>query len=276
MASGDSTEAATLVLTGTGPGEYGPPMLSLEGKTALVTGGGRGIGRAVCLLFARLGARVGVAYARDDAAAEETLAAVRDAGAEAVALKADLAVEGEPERIVRETEEKLGSLDILVVNHGIWKPAPIESMTTAQWDETLAANLGSARGLTAEAARRMIPRGQGTMVLIASTAGQRGEAGYAHYAASKGALIAFAKSLAMELGPRGIRVNVVAPGWVLTDMSRQVLETDEGRAVVSSVPLGRPGQPEEIAGPIAFLASDLASYMHGHVLSVNGGSVVLG
>ncbi len=264
------------MLTGTGPGEYGPPMLSLEGKTALVTGGGRGIGRAVCLLFARLGARVGVAYARDDAAAEETLAAVRDAGAEAVALKADLAVEGEPERIVRETEEKLGSLDILVVNHGIWKPAPIESMTTAQWDEMLAANLGSARGLTAEAARRMIPRGQGTMVLIASTAGQRGEAGYAHYAASKGALIAFAKSLAMELGPGGIRVNVVAPGWVLTDMSRQVLETDEGRAVVSSIPLGRPGQPEEIAGPVAFLASDLASYMHGHVLSVNGGSVVLG
>jgi 3-oxoacyl-[acyl-carrier protein] reductase len=251
-------------------------MLSLEGKTALVTGGGRGIGRAVCLLFARLGARVGVAYARDDRAAEETLATVRDAGGEAVTLKADLAVEGEPERIVRETEEKLGPLDILVVNHGIWKPAPIESMTTAQWDEMLAANLGSARGLAAEAARRMIPRGHGTMVLIASTAGQRGEAGYSHYAASKGALIAFAKSLAMELGPGGVRVNVVAPGWVLTDMSREVLETDQGRAVVSSVPLGRPGQPEEVAGPVAFLASDLASYMHGHVLSVNGGSVVLG
>jgi 3-oxoacyl-[acyl-carrier protein] reductase len=114
------------------------------------------------------------------------------------------------------------------------------------------------------------------MVLIASTAGQRGEAGYAHYAASKGALIAFGKSLAMELGPGGVRVNVVAPGWVLTDMSREVLGTDEGRAVVSSVPLGRPGRPEEIAGPVAFLASDLASYMHGHVLSVNGGSVVLG
>ena len=264
------------MLTGTGRGEYGPAMLSLEGKTALVTGGGRGIGRAVCLLFARLGARVGVAYARNDRAAEETLATVRDAGGEAVALKADLAVEGEPERIVRETEEKLGPLDILVVNHGIWKPAPIESMTTAQWDETLAANLGSARGLAAEAARRMIPRGHGTMVLIASTAGQRGEAGYAHYAASKGALIAFAKSLAMELGPGGVRVNVVAPGWVLTDMSREVLQNDEGRAVVSNVPLGRPGQPEEIAGPVAFLASDLASYMHGHVLSVNGGSVVLG
>ena len=253
-------------------------MLSLEGKTALVTGGGRGIGRAVCVLFAQLGARVGVAYARDDEAAEETLAAVRDAGNEAFAftIKADLAAPGESERIVQETEDRLGPLDILVVNHGIWKPAPIESMTLEQWDEMLDANVGAARGLAAETARRMLPRGRGTMVLIASTAGQRGEAGYAHYAASKGALIAFAKSLAMELGPGGIRVNVVAPGWVLTDMSRDVLETADGKAVFSGVPLGRPGQPREIAGPVAFLASDLASYMHGHVLSVNGGSVVLG
>ena len=264
------------VLTGPARADTVRPMLSLEGKTALVTGGGRGIGRAVCVLFGRLGARVGVAYARDDVAAEQTLAAVRKAGNEAVLLKADLAVKGEPERIVRETEERLGPLDILVVNHGIWKAAPIESMTAEQWDEMLSVNLGAARALTAESARRMVPRGQGTMVLIASTAGQRGEAGHAHYAASKGALIAFAKSLATELGPNGVRVNVVAPGWVLTDMSRDVLETDEGVMVVSGIPLGRPGQPEELAGPIAFLASDLASYMHGHVLSVNGGSVVQG
>ena len=113
-------------------------------------------------------------------------------------------------------------------------------------------------------------------MLVASTAGQRGEAGYSHYAASKGALIAFTKSLATELGPGGIRVNAVAPGWVLTDMTRDVLATPEGHAVVSGIPLGRPGQPEEIAGPVAFLASDLASYMHGHVLSVNGGSVMVG
>ena len=251
-------------------------MLSLDGKVALVTGGSRGIGRAVCTLFGRLGTRVAVAYAHDHAAAEETVAAVREAGAEAVALEADLATEGEAERIVRETEDALGALDILVVNHGIWKPAPIESMTAEQWDETLRVNLGAARALCGEAARRMVPRATGAMVVVASTAGQRGEAGYSHYAASKGALIAFTKSLATELGPGGIRVNAVAPGWVLTDMTRDVLATAEGRVVASGIPLGRPGQPEEIAGPVAFLASDLASYMHGHVLSVNGGSVMVG
>ncbi len=251
-------------------------MLSLDGKVALVTGGSRGIGRAVCTLFGRLGARVAVAYAHDQVAAKETVAVVREAGAEAVALEADLATSGEAERIVRETEDTLGPLDILVVNHGIWKPAPIESMTAEQWDETLRVNLWAARALCGEAARRMVPRGSGAMVLVASTAGQRGEAGYSHYAASKGALIAFTKSLATELGPGGIRVNAVAPGWVLTDMTRDVLATAEGRVVVSGIPLGRPGQPEEIAGPVAFLASDLASYMHGHVLSVNGGSVMVG
>jgi 3-oxoacyl-[acyl-carrier protein] reductase len=251
-------------------------MLTLEGKTALVSGGSRGIGRAVCLLFARLRARVAVAYARDEAAAAETVAAARAAGTDALALKADLAVDGEAERLVREVEDTLGPLNVLVVNHGIWKPGPIESMTGGQWDETLKVNLGAARALCAEAARRMGPRGTGAMVLVASTAGQRGEAGYSHYAASKGALIAFAKSLATELGPSGIRVNAVAPGWVLTDMTRDVLETAAGRLATPGIPLGRVGRPEEIAGPIAFLASDLASYMHGHVLSVNGGSVMVG
>jgi 3-oxoacyl-[acyl-carrier protein] reductase len=114
------------------------------------------------------------------------------------------------------------------------------------------------------------------MVLVASTAGQRGEAGHSHYAAAKGALIAFAKSLAKEIGPSGIRVNVVAPGWVQTDMTREALKSPEGRVVVDAIPLGRVARPEEIAGPVAFLASDLASYMHGHVLSVNGGSVMVG
>jgi 3-oxoacyl-[acyl-carrier protein] reductase len=251
-------------------------VLSLDGKVALVSGGSRGIGRAVCILFGRLGARVAVAYARNRAAAEETVAAVREAGAEAVVLGADLATEGEPERLVREAEEALGHLDILVVNHGIWKHAPIQTMTAEQWDETLRVNLGAARALCGEAARRMVPRARGAIVLVASTAGLRGEGGHSHYAASKGALIAFAKSLASELGPAGIRVNAVAPGWVLTDMTRDALTTDVGRAVVSAIPLGRPGRPEEIAGPVAFLASDLASYMHGHVLSVNGGSVMLG
>jgi 3-oxoacyl-[acyl-carrier protein] reductase len=251
-------------------------MLSLDGKTALVTGGSRGIGRAVCVLFGHLGARVAVAYAHDAAAARETVAAVQKAGTDAIALKADLADRGAPERVVQQAEDGLGPLDILVVNHGIWKRAPIASMTEEEWDETLRVNLGSARALTAEVSRRMVPRGAGTMVLVASTAGQRGEGGHSHYAAAKGGLIAFAKSLTQELGPSGIRVNVVAPGWVQTDMTRKALQTPEGRVVVDTIPLGRVARPEEIAGPVAFLASDLASYMHGHVLSVNGGSLMVG
>lgn len=251
-------------------------MLSLAGKVALVTGGSRGIGAAVSRLFARLGARVALAYARDDAAARAVVEAVRQSGGEATALRANLAKRGEAERLVRESEEALGPLDVVVVSHGIWRRAPIDAMTDEQWDETLRVNLSSVRGICAEAARRMLPRGHGAIVLVASTSGQRGEPFYSHYAATKGALIAFSKSLASELGSRGIRVNCVAPGWVLTDMSRDVLEGAEGAAALRAIPLGRPGTPEEIAGPVAFLASDLASYMHGQILSVNGGAVMLG
>jgi 3-oxoacyl-[acyl-carrier protein] reductase len=252
------------------------PVLSLAGKTALVTGGSRGIGRAVGVLFGRLGARVAVAFARDEAAAKETVAAIEAAGSAAVALRADLGLDGEAERLVPRAEEALGPLDVLVANHGIWKRAPIESMTAAEWDETLRVNLSSFRALCAEAARRMAPRGRGAIVLVASTAGQRGEPFHSHYAASKGGVIALARSLAAELGPRGVRVNCVAPGWVTTDMTRAVIESGDGDVVRRAIPLGRPGTPDEIAGPVAFLASDLASYMHGQVLSVNGGAVMMG
>ncbi len=248
-------------------------MLTLAGRTALVTGASRGIGKHAAILLARLGARVAVAYARDEAAARATL---DDAGGGGVVLGCDLAAPGEPERLVARAEEALGPLDVLVANHGIWKRAPIESMTDAQWDETLRTNLGSVRALAAEAARRMLPRGRGSIVLVASTAGQRGEPFHSHYAASKGAIIALTRSLGAELGPRGVRVNCVAPGWVMTDMSRGALEGEGSAAIKRAIPLGRPGTPEEIAGPIAFLASDLASYLHGQVLSVNGGAVMTG
>jgi 3-oxoacyl-[acyl-carrier protein] reductase len=251
-------------------------MLSLAGKTALVTGGSRGIGRAVCGLFGRLGARVAVAYVLDEAAARDTVAQVEATGPTAVALRADLAKDGEAERLLARAEDGLGPVNVLVVNHGIWKRAAIETMTAAEWDETVRVNLTSVRALCAEAARRMLPRGAGTMVLVASTAGQRGEPFHSHYAATKGAVIALTRSLGSELGPRGIRVNCVAPGWVMTEMSREALAAAAGDSVRKSIPLGRPGTPEEIAGPVAFLASDLSSYMHGQVLSVNGGAVMIG
>jgi len=251
-------------------------MLSLEGRNVLVTGGSRGIGRAACVLCSRVGARVAIGYARDHQAARETAAEVAAAGAPALTLAADLALPGEAARLVARAEEALGPLDVVVLNHGIWKRAPIEAMSDAQWDEMLRVNLSSVREACSEAARRMLPRGRGNIVLVASTAGQRGEPFHSHYAASKGAVIALAKSLASELGGRGVRVNCVAPGWVMTDMSREAIETTPGDGVRRAIPLGRAGTPEEIAGPIAFLASDLSSYLHGQVLSVNGGAVMVG
>jgi 3-oxoacyl-[acyl-carrier protein] reductase len=249
-------------------------MLSLAGKSALVSGGSRGIGRAVAVLFGRLGARVAVNYRADEAAARETVAAVVAEGAQAVALRADLARPEEADRLVAEAERALGPLDVLVANHGIWKRASLEDMTPEQWEETLQVNLGGTYALCRAAALRMIPRRAGVLITIASTAGQRGEPHYSHYAASKGALLAFTKSLAVELSPHGIRVNAVAPGWVATDMTRDALAAPDAAASLRKIPLGRPGNPEEIAGPVAFLASDLASYLYGEVLSVNGGAVM--
>ena len=250
-------------------------MLTLAGKAALVTGGSRGIGRAVSVLFGRLGARVAVNYVRDEAAALETVAAVRAAGGEAFAARADVSDDAEAERLVREAAARFGSLDVLVANHGIWKRASIEVMTRDQWDETVRVNLGGVYAVVHHAARHMVPRRSGAMVLVASTAGQRGEAHHSHYAATKGAVLAFTKSIAAELAPHGIRVNAVAPGWVRTDMTRDVLDDPaQAASALRPIPLGRAGSPEEIAGPVAFLASDLASFVYGEVLSVNGGAVM--
>jgi 3-oxoacyl-[acyl-carrier protein] reductase len=251
-------------------------LLTLEGRRTLVTGGSRGIGRAICVLFARLGARVAFGYVRDRAAAGDTVAALRLVGNEGFALQADLADPTAAGRLVDQAVQRMGGLDILVVNHGIWKEASIHTMTLDQWNETLATNLGSAYALCSAGARVMITQRSGAMVLIASTAGQRGEAHHSHYAASKGALLAFTRSLASELAPHRIRVNAVSPGWVLTDMSRGVLDDPGAASPVEKIPLGRPGTPEEIAGPVAFLASDLASYMFGEILCVNGGAVMTG
>jgi len=248
--------------------------MRLDGRGALVTGGSRGIGRAVSTLLARLGARVCANYVRDERAADEMVGAVRASGGDAFALKADVSKPQEAARLVEQASSRLGALDILVVNHGIWKRASIEEMTPEQWDETIDVNLGGAYAVCHHAARCMVPRRKGAIVTIASTSGQRGEAHYSHYSATKGAMISFTKSLAAELAPHGIRVNGVAPGWVLTDMTRDSLKGPGAAGAVAPIPLGRAASPEEIAGPVAFLASDLASYLFGEILCVNGGAVM--
>ena len=248
-------------------------MLNLQDRRALVTGGSRGIGRATATLFGRLGARVALSYARDREAAESAARDASGPGGPARALRADLAEPGAAAGLVAAAVEALGGLDILVVNHGIWRRAPLAQLDAAAWRETIDVNLTSAAALCRAAAAAMPPAS--TIVLVSSTAGQRGEANYGHYAASKGGLLALGKSLSLELAGAGIRVNSVAPGWVVTDMSRAALEGPEGPAALAKIPLGRAGTPEEIAGPIAFLASELVSYLHGEVLCVNGGAVML-
>ena len=253
-------------------------MINLSGKIALITGASRGIGAATALKFAEAGVRgIVLNYNRDRHAAAEVSDQCKKLGAEAIIVRADVARVSDVEKLMRATVEHFGAVDILVANAGIWKEAAIDKMTEAEWDETIDTNLKSIYACCAEAARVMVLKRSGTIILVSSTAGQRGEAFHAHYAATKGAIIAMTKSLAAELGPRGITVNCVAPGWVATDMTADALtDPKQRRKIRELIPLGRVATAEEIAGPILFLASELASHVNGEVLNVNGGSVLCG
>ena len=256
-------------------------MIDLSGKRAFVTGGGRGIGRATALLLAQAGCRVAVGYKSRKQDAEETVRAVAGGTGrpQAVAVGGDLGDPAAAERAVAEAARALGGLDLLIVNHGIWPPGeiPLERMTDAQWDQTMRANLDAVL-YVCRAGVPLLPDG-GKVVLVSSTAGQRGEAFHADYAATKGAIIALTKSLAVELAPRQIGVNCVAPGWVDTEMSAQPYGRDTGegkREIEDTIPLGRVASAEDVAGPIVFLCSALARHITGEVLNVNGGSVLCG
>ena len=253
-------------------------MIALNGKVALITGASRGIGAATAVMFARAGGRgVVVNYKRDRAAAAAVAAACKAAGAAVLVQRADVSRVAAVKRMIDATVARFGALDILVANAGIWEEAAINQMTEAEWDETINQNLKSIYACCHAAARVMLAQRRGTMILISSTAGQRGEAFHSHYAASKGAIISMTKSLAAELGPRGVTVNCVAPGWVVTDMAARALEDPQERRKIKRLnPLGRAATPAEIAGPILFLASDLATHINGEILNVNGGSVLCG
>ena len=252
-----------------------PLALDLTGRVALVTGGSRGIGRAVALLLARLGADVGITYLSRAADAEAVTRAIRALGRKAFAAAGDLAEPAVVDRVFREFRACFGRLDCFVANAGIWpaEEVPVRDLPGERWRRTVAANL-DAVFLSTRAALRMMGPG-GRVVLLGSTAGQRGEAGHADYAATKGAIHAFTKSLAAEVAP-GIAVNCVAPGWVDTEMSAGALAGAGGGAIVAGIPLGRVASAEDVAGPVAFLLSDLARHVTGEVLNVNGGSVLCG
>lgn len=253
-------------------------MISLEGKVVLITGASRGIGAASARLFAQAGASgIVVNYHANRAAADAVVHDCKSFGSNAIAMQADVARVAAVRRMVARTVERFGQLDVVVANAGIWKGAPIESMTEQEWDETIDTNLKSVYATCSAAAAHMLAQGSGRIITVASTAGQRGEAFHSHYAASKGGIISLTKALASELGPRGITVNCVAPGWVDTDMSAEPLkDRAENRKIKQLIPLGRVATAEEIAGPILFLASDLASGMTGEIVNVNCGSVLCG
>ena len=216
-------------------------------------------------------------YRSDSDSAKKVADECEKRGAQTLIIRADVSRKSDTEKITRRTVDRFGSLDILVANAGIWKEASIEKMTEEEWDETIRVNLKSIYTCCHAAAQVMLPRKRGTLILISSTAGQRGEAFHSHYAATKGGIISMTKSLAAELGPRGITVNCVAPGWVETDMTKDALDDPKTRRRIREIiPLGRVATAQEIAGPILFLASDLASHINGEILNVNGGSVLCG
>ena len=245
-----------------------------------MTGGSRGIGRAVVGMLAEAGASVGFSYRSDQAAALDALGEASSAGggtgADFWCEAGDLSVERDVEHLFERVRQEFGGLDLFVGNAGIWNDTdtPIGQLQPADWTRMIEVNLTSIYLTTRHAAGCM--ESGGRIVLVSSTAGQRGEAGHSHYAASKGAIISFCKSLATELGPAGITVNAVAPGWVDTDMSASVLRSVDRARVEREIPLGRVAEARDVAGPICFLLSDLARHVTGEVLNVNGGSVLCG
>jgi 3-oxoacyl-[acyl-carrier protein] reductase len=272
------------VIAGTHPSlgkprsEWGTQQFSprlLAGKVAVVTGASRGIGRATAFRLAEAGARVVVNYRSDEQSARALCGELLDIGAESFAFRADCAQPDEGRALISSAADEFGGVDLVVANAGIWEGAPIAQLDEELWDRVIDVNLKGTWSVCHAAAPQLKKRG-GNIVIVSSTAGQRGEAGYSNYAASKGGQISFAKSLATELAP-DVRVNCVAPGWVDTELNDPVFgDTAYKRTVADNIPLRRIATADDVACSIVFLASDLARHITGEVLNVNGGAVLCG
>ena len=252
--------------------------LDLSGKVALITGGSRGIGAATVRLFVQAGAKVVFNYQKAKSEAEKLAA---ECGSDrCFAVHAELSDVASGEKLIAAAVKQFGQLDALIVNHGVWpsNDAPIDQMSDAQWQRTIAINLDSVFSLIKHGVAQMKKQKTAShIVIISSTAGQRGEALHCDYAASKGAIISMVKGLSTELAPHGIYVNCVAPGWVATDMAAPALADPATRdRVLKTIPLGRVGKPEEVAASILFLCTAHAGFITGEIMNVNGGAVLVG
>jgi len=251
-------------------------MISFQNKNVLITGGSRGIGKACVELFLLAGANVAFTFQSAKKEAEEVIADY-NGSSKLKNYNVNLADAVEIEKVIELILSDFGNIDILVNNAGIWKEAAIDKMTIDEWNEMMNINLTSTYLITKLLVPGMKKNKFGRIINVASTAGQRGEAFHSHYAASKGGMISLTKSLASELGQHNITVNCIAPGWVITDMTTDSLaDPVTYQKVIGDIPLNKVAKPEEIAGPILFLASHLASHITGEILNVNGGSVLCG
>jgi 3-oxoacyl-[acyl-carrier protein] reductase len=252
------------------------PQNLFHGNTAIVTGSSRGVGRATSLRLAEAGANVVVNYLTRKDDADEVVAECEAKGVEAIAVQADTSFAADAERLAKTATETFGGIDLLVINAGIWEGAPIDQLSETLWDRVLDTNLKSAWAMSHACVPFMKQRPSGSIVMVSSTSGQRGEANYSCYSASKGGMISFTKALATELAPQ-IRVNCVAPGWIDTAMVRPTMETGEYlETVLNSIPMRRMASTDDVALSICFLLSDWARHITGEIVNINGGAVLCG
>jgi len=250
------------------------PAGLFSGKTAIVTGASRGVGRATALRLAEAGANVVVNYLTNDAEAIETAELCKAKGVDAITVQADVSEFAGAQEIAKQTVAKFGRIDLLVCNAGVWDGAPIEDMSEELWNKVINTNLKSAWACTKACVPAMRKQHSGAIVMVSSTSGQRGEANYSNYSASKGGMISFTKALATELCPN-IRVNAVAPGWIETAMVRPVFEDKAyEKSVIDSIPLKRIATTDDVALSICFLLSDWSQHITGEILNINGGAVL--